>query len=813
MTVQFKYQLQCGQLIIGDSDLSFWFKVATIAEKQSILLYNYLNEKFGYLNFPLHQFLYLFDELLAFEFLFYLYLLSVMPEAKRQDAQPGETASSVLIKGPQGIPFVPIDAYKQHGIINTKICYTDKIIGALVIPAQFAAMCQPLIKEYLNSDSFLNEISEGLLAESLIDQMDKRAFIPNIHPFIIQLLTLVLCKNRLLFQLRVLSFLCSCWTLTMLYFITRKLNINKLISVSVLSIYMSLDIVQESAISNLTDNIQLASIMTLFFLWESYKYNVQNKITCSRMLFVSIPAIILVGTKYLGSTMSWLFFVLIVVYHLWQNILPDVKNFKYLKNFFGLFKLLLISMTFIPFGVLTCSYLLQDYSMIYLYDNSNYHVRSFMPIEYKKLVPTFDNYNSDEIIFKKSTVRIRHVESLGGYLSTLPNVNYMSGSFEQIAFLSQFEDSELNNWIIEPNTEAQNNKEVRSGSRIRLRNVVTGKLLRASSSRPPMSDQEYNSEVSLTGSANFSGDADETWLIDQKYVIGKAIPFSKMGLPPSENINALINTNSVFTLRNDGHGCMLLSHDTDLPDDWDSMSSFKPEFHRQELTCNTTPTKKLTYFMFESVVDQTNDTASRAPLTIHDKLKEVFKLIPSMLKTNYKFNYYIRNSQFLKGRREEDDEIDMQYNLQKFQNRVPPEKWATWRPVSLITKKPSSVYIVSIIVLVLYVLFEITNLLISWNPLSFDTPSLMVHKRLLGKISDEWMLQRMMSDDFLLECFLGWITHYYIFTRTPYQNLDIVLYLPSLLFNLLFVITIFDTLTKSNKMWFSLLPIYIALAI
>ena len=118
-------------------------------------------------------------------------------------------------------------------------------------------------------------------------------------------------------------------------------------------------------------------------------------------------------------------------------------------------------------------------------------------------------------VYYGSTITIRHKDSLGGYLHS-HELNYQSGSHEQQVTLYDFPDNN-NEWIVEHKKE---NKDVSSkavavknGENIRLRHRLTGKLLRASGAKPPVSEQDYDREVSCTGDANYTGQSDELWKI------------------------------------------------------------------------------------------------------------------------------------------------------------------------------------------------------------------------------------------------------------------------------------------------------------
>lgn len=711
--------------------------------------------------------------------------------------------NSVLADGPQGIPYLSVDK-----LCGRKLNSIDVFVGLVVIPCVFGYVSLPLISQYMENDSVLNMTSEGPLLAFIKGQLEQKVYIGFIHPLLIQLLAFLAIDDVKL--LRVASFVTMSLVLSTLYFISAKANINRLLSLSFIGYVMLLSPIQEYALSNLVENVQLLGIMTLFLSWQSIKYKIYK---CSKWsVLLTVSSIVVINTKYLGSTMTWLWFITIAMYHLWQNVLPDIQNFKSTRNFVHFSSAVVLKATLIPFTILFASYFVQIYLMLFKFDNNVSETLSFMPTAYKKLIPDMNQYQSRPIYFNETVVRIRHKESLGGYLSTLPDVLYPSGSGDQIGFLSQIENNEYNKWLIEA-AYAMTKTGIPNHAKIRLRNVKTGKLLRASSAQPPVSDQEYNSEVSLTGGRNFTGDSDETWTIE----FTSSSPTSRK-LSPKEilqsrhqGLELFVNTDSEFYLVNEGQRCSLLSHDIDLPTFWKGIDDIFVEKHRQELICIESPTRSRTIFKFESAVTPESTIDKQSELNCTEKALNIVQLIPDMVKRFYKYNYYIQNADFSRARREEDIDADDDYNELPFQNRVEVNKWIFWQPPNMISEKYSKIFISCTFMIIGYVIFELCQLLFRWNPFNSKSQSVLIQMRLNDKITDQWLITRWIFEDFALECFLGWLFHYYIFTSSVHWNLDIVLYLPSFFFSMLLSMSILDILSKWYRFLILIVPIFFAL--
>lgn len=173
-----------------------------------------------------------------------------------------------------------------------------------------------------------------------------------------------------------------------------------------------------------------------------------------------------------------------------------------------------------------------------------------------------------------SQVTIRHVNTQGGYLHSHPH-NYPGGSQQQQITLYPHCDSN-NDWRIVNGTQDGNPyvdwdvdpvQYVTIGSRIKLRHIATEKSLHSHDYRPPVSDVDFQQEVSAYGMPNFVGDANDDWIVE----IVKGDP------KDPESWKRVKTLKTQFRLRHALTGCHLFSHKVKLPD-W--------AYEQQEVTCN-----------------------------------------------------------------------------------------------------------------------------------------------------------------------------------------------------------------------------------
>lgn len=207
-----------------------------------------------------------------------------------------------------------------------------------------------------------------------------------------------------------------------------------------------------------------------------------------------------------------------------------------------------------------------------------------------------------------SAVTLRHVNTQGGYLHSHAH-NYPGGSgrtsspsnlfryqlrwtnLEQQITLYPHRDTN-NDWRItiakdsgHPETEWVDEplQHVTGGMKVRLRHIITDKNLHSHDYRPPISDVDFQNEVSGYGMAGFIGDANDDWFVEIEHG-------DKNDKESSKRLRTL---RTVFRLRHALTGCYLFSHKVKLPA-WG--------FEQQEVTCNKNAMKLNSLWMIETAM-------------------------------------------------------------------------------------------------------------------------------------------------------------------------------------------------------------------
>ncbi|SCV70352.1 BQ2448_1746 [Microbotryum intermedium] len=180
-----------------------------------------------------------------------------------------------------------------------------------------------------------------------------------------------------------------------------------------------------------------------------------------------------------------------------------------------------------------------------------------------------------------STITVRHFRTQGGYLHSHPS-NYPGGSKQQQITLYPHRD-ENNNWIVLNSTADPDRPDPQTDSPPRplqdrdiivLHHISTNKKLHSHDIRPPISEVDYQNEVSAYGFEGFEGDANDHFSIE----IDQMETDTKHG---GRNAKKRVQTlRTRFRLRHLLTGCYLFSHKVKLPE-WG--------FEQQEVTCNKNP--------------------------------------------------------------------------------------------------------------------------------------------------------------------------------------------------------------------------------
>ena len=228
-----------------------------------------------------------------------------------------------------------------------------------------------------------------------------------------------------------------------------------------------------------------------------------------------------------------------------------------------------------------------------------------------------------------STVTIRHLNTQGGYLHSHTAV-YPGGSGQQQITLYPHRD-ENNEWIIvkapgpedpapsvddkghpvRPDDEVSRHyKEpirfLEHGMEIRLLHRVTDKRLHShDTNRPPITESDFQNEVTGYGFAGFGGDANDNFHVE-------IYEGEKSDRASSSRVRSL---RTQFRLRHTLTGCYLFSHKVPLPE-WG--------FGQQEVTCNKNPTMPNSLWYVETNTHPLLDASDK-------KMDKVNYLRPSFL--------------------------------------------------------------------------------------------------------------------------------------------------------------------------------------
>lgn len=189
-----------------------------------------------------------------------------------------------------------------------------------------------------------------------------------------------------------------------------------------------------------------------------------------------------------------------------------------------------------------------------------------------------------------SVVSIRHIETDGGYLHS-HNHFYPAGSKQQQVTLYPHLDSN-NDWIIEPfNTSIPEGfVPIEDGIKIRLKHANTGRRLHSHDEKPPVSERDWQKEVSCYGYEGFGGDANDDFFVE----------IVKYRTPKGKAQNEVRALETVFRLRHVMTGNYLFSSPAKLPD-WG--------FDQQEVSCASQGYRPLTHWYIETNVNpRVNDT-------------------------------------------------------------------------------------------------------------------------------------------------------------------------------------------------------------
>ncbi|KAJ9155344.1 Dolichyl-phosphate-mannose--protein mannosyltransferase 1 [Pleurostoma richardsiae] len=205
----------------------------------------------------------------------------------------------------------------------------------------------------------------------------------------------------------------------------------------------------------------------------------------------------------------------------------------------------------------------------------------FMSSEFQSTLNSKGMQDVPADVLMGSRVTIRHVNTQGGYLHSHP-LMYPTGSKQQQITLYPHKD-ENNIWLLENQTQPlgidgqpingtsawdslPELPYIKDGDVIRLYHLPTHRRLHSHDVRPPVTEADWQNEVSAYGYEGFDGDANDFFRVE---IVKKQ---SKSG--PAQSRLRTIETK--FKLVHIMTGCVLFSHKVKLPD-WAS--------EQQEVTC------------------------------------------------------------------------------------------------------------------------------------------------------------------------------------------------------------------------------------
>ncbi|KAI6247717.1 Dolichyl-phosphate-mannose--protein mannosyltransferase 1 [Erysiphe necator] len=280
-----------------------------------------------------------------------------------------------------------------------------------------------------------------------------------------------------------------------------------------------------------------------------------------------------VSVKWVGLfTIGWVGSITIV--QLWV-LLGDVNNVSpriFAKHFLARVLCLII----IPVSFYMMMFVIHFISLVNPGDGDG-----FMSSEFQSTLNSKAMQDVPADVAFGSQLSIRHYNTQGGYLHS-HNLMYPTGSKQQQITLYPHKD-ENNIWLLENMTQPLDNKGrpingsqawnnivppvyVKNGDIIKLLHLQTGRRLHSHDIRPPVTETDWQNEVSAYGYEGFDGDANDYFRVE---IIKK--------LSKGEEAKVRIRTiQTKFRLIHVMTGCVLFSHKVKLPD-WAS--------EQQEVTC------------------------------------------------------------------------------------------------------------------------------------------------------------------------------------------------------------------------------------
>lgn len=212
-----------------------------------------------------------------------------------------------------------------------------------------------------------------------------------------------------------------------------------------------------------------------------------------------------------------------------------------------------------------------------------------------------------------SVVTLRHVNTRAGYLHSHNHV-YPAGSQQQQVTLYPHIDAN-NEWLIEPYNMSMptNFTAITDGMKIRLKHIVSQKRLHSHDEKPPVSERDWQKEVSCYGFDNFQGDPNDDWVVE----------IIKHKTPEGEAQETVKAIDTIFRLRHAMSGNYLFSCELKLPE-WG--------FGQQEVTAAGQGARPLTHWFIETnsndlLAEEEKEEISYRALSFWEKLWESHKVM------------------------------------------------------------------------------------------------------------------------------------------------------------------------------------------
>lgn len=564
-------------------------------------------------------------------------------------------------------------------------------------------------------------MDELYLWNQVEDVSNSKFFIASGVPLVVQLVSLASKRFSLDLEFwKMINNVLLASFLVKLYHILRKVNVSVFVSAAITCMFSQVSLFQELVYTFNLDTYHLLALALLVLHWRELQGSKDFSIKWFiNMSFVSLSLIFSTSGKFIGLV-SWLWFFIISL-KAFCTLVGDIEV--------SMFQL------FVHFFVRFFFFVVLPFSTIYMSYCQLFNVFDVETPELALMSSSFQHYtmglheNVPSAIRNGSTIRLRHVNSLGGYLAPL-EVQYTDTN-DSLVTISNNPNDEASYWIIElvrdiSSKKLPSNYSLSNSDRLKLRNKKTGQLLRGSEDKPPVSDKEYDRRVSNTGDWGFSGDQDETWKLDilsAPTLRERLIPFKHR-----------------FMLYNPARRCSLLSHDVNMPN-WAN--------NDQEVLCVESAVIDRASFYIDFVADPNLEILDAETDTYRwSSSFPTYKLVLEYLQVQFK----IDKGQAIHFEKESDEEGQ---NLSEHYLFFPLRFQESNRIGRLL-------WIGSTVAVGLYALIQ-TYLWMNWS---------IYEDNLLGKKSLE-----LMREEVSFESFLGWFLHLFIFNFSLHKNFSVIQYL------------------------------------